>query len=180
MCSDSPPQVLYSSIQQWNKGLFKSWIKLKYIGKKIGSGGPGRALWIRLLHKSKGRYSPRSRRGQAPRESVIPTKAGIHFNYWKSMDSRFCENDCLKKTIYVCDEANCQVACFEDLISNRPAELQTWRPFYFSLWFAWQPVGVNVINQLMKNMAKEGDLILLLWLGLGGIIYILVRSIITE
>ena len=26
------------------------------------------------------------------------------------------------------------------------------------VWFARQPVGVNVLNQFMKNMAKEGGL----------------------
>ena len=50
------------------------------------------------------------------------------------------------------------------------AELQTCSPLYFAplwkerdwaktkVWFARQPVGVNAINQFMKNMAKEGGL----------------------
>ena len=62
------------------------------------------------------------------------------------------------------------MACFETLISKRPAELQTSGPLYLAplqkkrdwaktkVWFARQPVGVNMINQFMKNMAKEGAL----------------------
>ena len=65
---------------------------------------------------------------------------------------------------------NCPVACFETLISKRPAELQTCGPLYLAplqkerdwaktkVWFARQPLGVNTINQFMKNMAKEGGL----------------------
>ena len=68
------------------------------------------------------------------------------------------------------DVHSCPVACFETLISKRPAELQTSGPLYLAplrkkrdwskmkVWFARQPVGVNVINQFIKNMAKEGRL----------------------
>ena len=99
-------KTMYKEMKQWSYDIRKDTKQNTHKGKTLhvgaGSGGPGRALWTWLLHKSKGRYSPRSRWGQAPRESVIPTKAGIHFNYWKSMDSHFCGNDCLKKTIHAC------------------------------------------------------------------------------
>ena len=64
----------------------------------------------------------------------------------------------------------CPVSCFEILISKRPAELQTCGPLYLSplrrerdwckanVWFSRQAVGVNVINQFMKSMAKEAGL----------------------
>ena len=39
-------------------------------------------------------------RAQALRKSVIPAKAGIHFNP-KALDSRFRGNDGLKETIYL-------------------------------------------------------------------------------
>ena len=63
---------------------------------------------------------------------------------------------------------SCPVACFETLISKR--RLQTCGPLYLAplwkerdwsktkVWFPRQPVGVNTINQFMKNMTKEGGL----------------------
>ncbi len=36
---------------------------------------------IRLLHKSKDSLLPRSNQERAPRKSVIPAEAGIHFNH---------------------------------------------------------------------------------------------------
>ena len=55
----------------------------------------------RLLHKSKDPLSPRSNQERASRKSVIPAKAGIHFNQ-KSLDSRFRGNDGLKTAVGAC------------------------------------------------------------------------------
>ena len=66
---------------------------------------------------------------------------------------------------------SCPVACFETLISKCPADrLQMCGPLYLAplrkerdwsktkVWFPRQPVGVNTINQFMKNMTKEDGL----------------------
>ena len=64
----------------------------------------------------------------------------------------------------------CPVSCFEALISKRPAEMQAHGLLYLvplrkerdwpkaKVWFSRQAVGVNGINQFMKNIAKEGEL----------------------
>ena len=64
----------------------------------------------------------------------------------------------------------CPVSCFETLISKQPAEMQAHGPLYLAplrkewdwskakVWFSCQPVGMNGINQFIKNIAKEGGL----------------------
>ena len=61
---------------------------------------------------------------------------------------------------------HCPVSIMEAMIVKRPDELQNTGPFYprplpqpkGAVWYSKQPVGVNTINQYMKDIAEKGGL----------------------